>query len=201
VTWNRIVGWLNELAIQRLALVLALGLLAVTWYQAYLTKDALVISNRAYVCTKSSTLYQTEMIDTTHAKIIGSNKLQLKAGDVPALEVTLANSGNTPANDLRVFGIIRIEIGFPSNIHPTGGLALQGVSVLAKDVETPVHQFFRPITAEEMDGINAGKKFLWIAGYATYDDAFGISRTTTFCRYYDRVGFEMVACPTNNTCQ
>jgi hypothetical protein len=61
-------------------------------------KEALEISNRAYVCVKNSTIFQTEPIGNNQAKIIGSNKLQLKAGDIPAIEVMLANFGNTPAN-------------------------------------------------------------------------------------------------------
>jgi hypothetical protein len=85
-------------------------------------------------------------------------------------------------------------------MHRSGNSSLESVSVLAKDVESPVHTFFGPIKTEDMDAINAGTEFLWIAGYATYTDAFGTSRTTTFCRYYDRKGFEMIPCPIYNSC-
>jgi hypothetical protein len=42
---------------------------------------------------------------------------------------------------------------------------------------------------------------LWIAGYATYVDTFGFSRSSTFCHYYEPTKFEMASCPTNNSCR
>jgi hypothetical protein len=189
------------IAIAAAVLLVYIGQLSAARQGLVDNKDALILSNRAYVCQKRATLFHTTSVDgePTHAKIVGSTKQPIRENEAPALEVSLVNSGNTPANQVSTYGVATFMAGLPYNVDNTA-TKLQSVAVLAKDADTPVQPPVWRFTGDQIRELESGKKTLALAGYVTYDDVFGIHRKSTFCTYYDKLSFEMVACPFYNRC-
>lgn len=166
-------------------------------------RTALVLTNRAYIGVHDALLFHTTRVSETEARIADHGKAPLKPGDVPALQVMFKNTGNTPARNMKTFGMVMVGPFPADNVEITANIPfIQSVTVLSKDEEYGIHMPFHALSDTEITSIDSRTQFLEFWGFATYDDMFGFSRRTDFCYYWDAaVNNEMIPCPSHNRVQ
>jgi hypothetical protein len=167
---RRVVKWLDELTIQRLGLIVAVGLLVATWYQARLTRDTLHDSERAFVYAKDPFLIgDGEKPGTTLTK--------------PAfLVVNLPNSGETLARHATInINYCLTMGGLPEAFAFSPSPKNQSPILIAPKTES---QSSFELPAAVLADIEADKRTLFVYGQVSYQDIFDIWHKTEFCTQY-----------------
>lgn len=158
--------------------------------------------NRAYVIPTDSVIRGTNKDGLRERQErIGP----LKVGDRPSLEVTITNTGNTPATEIRSHVFVGTIREFPSDSTIGQYLKLPTTppaktqTILAKDDDLflgAVHG--TPLSTEDIRNIETYTTFLAVFGFTEYRDVFDRQRKTRFCHHYDPTSKRMVGCATYN---
>jgi len=106
-------------------------------------------------------------------------------GDVPVADVTIKNSGQTPAYDLTVWARVGTDV-FPISKEATETWPVDHSDDLAPRVLGPgsemhaVPRFGMPLNQETVDALRKGLMALYVQGEVTYRDAFNRPHTSRF---------------------
>jgi hypothetical protein len=136
------------------------------------------------------------------AKIIAENA-ELLAGDVPVFEVTITNTGDRIAKQVK--GFVNLTLADMIGENPTYvGMRvspLQSVTDLAKGedmIYSAAHNII--LSEEDLKAIRAARKYLMAYGVISYLDG-NKERQTKFCFMYSPVTFHLGRCPAHNSYQ
>jgi hypothetical protein len=104
------------------------------------------------------------------------------------LEITLVNSGSTPANNVRPYYTLGIFDTLPNELEQftqaqSAGLQ-QSPYVKSKDQKMFPGSISPPISDADFIALRSGKKVLAIFGYVLYEDIFRDAHKTEFCAMY-----------------
>ncbi|UTW53265.1 hypothetical protein KFF05_07920 [bacterium SCSIO 12827] len=122
-----------------------------------------------------------------YVMVESANIKKLKIGEIPEVSVTLKNFGQTPAYDVRVWGVPGFQ-DFPLK----GGLPTERPDetddIVAAPLAPTVPQtipliFKRTMNEETIRALKAGSHAIFVVGQARYIDAFKVERETDFCLF------------------
>jgi hypothetical protein len=166
---RKIIGWLDELTIQRIALGVAAFLLAVTSYQACLTRTALHDSERAFVYMKDPFIVGDGIKD--HSSL----------GRKAFLVIDLPNSADTPARKVVVnTNYCATTSGLPDDFSYPPGTDEPPMMLPPK----ASGQTSFPVTEDLLLDIENSRKYLFVYGAVSYEDIFDEWHVTEFCSQY-----------------
>jgi hypothetical protein len=154
----------------------------------------------------------TRSVEVGQRAYIGLRYVALPSGifiDQPFRgEIKLVNTGSTPAKRLQIrnYWTISAAPALPEHPeYPAQNESSVSVAVLAPGEEgIKSNPDLRGLPREDMKAVEAKRKWLILYGLISYEDVFGISRTTKYCAFYPpEHPFEdnraLTYCPTHNT--
>ena len=191
----------------RWMVVLTVLLLVISYQQCRISKDTLVVANRAYVLPLNSKVFHTEPEGTGYREAGEQADVgRVRAGDVLSLDVLMTNSGNTPAIRGTPVFMAGISPNFPADDAPLtlGPERVQSAKLMAKDGEMTlpfVTPALTPQDISQIEQVSAAppKAYLLFIGKVSYRDVFDADQETRFCFFYQWATRTMTACPTHNT--
>jgi hypothetical protein len=129
------------------------------------------------------------------------DKLGVRYPDAVGYQLTLKNSGLTPAYNVSVWKSIKVLPADAHNlvIYPEEEKKPDPRFIVGagEDVGVPV-ALTQPLTSAEKQAITSGIAELYLYGVVQYDDAFGVRRRTTFCLKRYSGGHQMTPCHEGN---
>ena len=138
----------------------------------------------------------------TVARII-SPEDRPKLGALNVLEVTLVNSGSSPAKNVSgkaFIGLLDAPISTDDPPYPKTAAPISSVSVVPRDGPLIYHAPYEgTLRADDILAIQNSRKFLVIYGIVDYMDVFNRHWQTKFCFHYRPDTDDMAACPAHNT--
>jgi hypothetical protein len=179
-------------------LTIGVGVISVAqWYTA---KQTMEVSNRAYVLATTADIYvnpkQGEIGKAE--RLYEGGKSNLVEGAGLTVQVTIANTGHSPAMNLRISGVVEIRANYPNRDTfrvyadpPEGNTLANGEEIF---IAMPLK---RPVTAADVTQVRGGLIHLIAHGRIEYDDVFADHHITEFC-FVSSINSSMDHCPQLN---
>ncbi len=164
---------IDELTIQRLGLIVAVGLLVATWYQALLSRQGVRAVERAYVVFG------------------GMDGWHFAVAETPETHIAVTNDGHTEAENLNFKVFIRKVPQLPPTPEywdtevPAEQSYPPGVTIPPGKSHILTLNEGRPMNDETRRAIDSNEIRYYVYGYALYEDVFRTSHITGFCGRYD----------------
>jgi hypothetical protein len=188
---QRLREWMGNLTVEKIGLAVAFGLLLATWWQGCLTREALHVTERAYIDVRGIALEPSGIVSVGKFTMV----------------VLIKNAGRTPATitDINITPMFisarsaNAEIGEPANFRipkipsysqksnsvaglgalPAGETSTEMAAALGLKGE--IYGF----SPQQVKDIETGKSGFFIYGYVKYSDAFREAHAIGFCGFYD----------------
>jgi hypothetical protein len=142
---------------------------------------AIITFGLVYVANRQHTTARAQL----RAYVMVEGAKVINFGATPTVQVTLKNSGQTPAHDVSVWGSVDVAIyplqekaDPPSTPPDQEGTIGSGSFIYWTG--TPD----RTLVRDEIDGVLSGEAALYVFGKALYKDVFRRDQTTEFCFAY-----------------
>jgi len=170
--------------------IVSLATLLVIWKQVWLTKDTARRQLRAYVVVERGIIGNvTNPIPSPREKIeTVARILDPQAG--PTAQITIKNTGQTPAYELVHWGDICVQ-DFPltGKLPPMPPREAKFWTVMGPGiVEVKTLRLRQPLTEEQVQGLHNGTMAIYCHGEIDYRDAFKTRRVTRYRCMYSSAG-------------
>ncbi len=182
-------GFFQRLTIEKISLAVAFFLLLATWYQAYIARETMHQSLRAYISMDSADIRK---VDRPPGPGESENHIDVRfedGGATPAYNVVLSVSFIVATAPILIESTLRED-------PKTTEQKVQRIHGMLSP-HIPVAHYV-PISPEQLSQLQTGQRILYVHGHVSYDDVFHDRHTRVYCFQYDGKENVFILCDTHN---